>query len=189
MLGVWGKLEFLLVAVLSCLSEVLIVSFVSAVEGHSVVSFSAFWVTVAALGATVLTAWGGYGKNSDTGLSLKRVGPLPAVKVIIFILHNLLYFYTLFNYIYHTIMYSIYSYMSLFMYMYVYVYTVNNYIQCLHIHTYHMYVCSFLVWQGVSQTQTARLMISKRKLRKTRKQYDSIKVVLGRQAICIYAQM
>ncbi len=48
----------------------------------SVVSFSAFWVTVAALGATVLTAWGGYGKNSETGLSLKRVGPLPAVKVI-----------------------------------------------------------------------------------------------------------
>ncbi len=47
----------------------------------SVVSFSAFWVTAAALGATVLTAWGGYGKNSDTGLSLKRVGPLPAVKV------------------------------------------------------------------------------------------------------------
>jgi hypothetical protein len=47
----------------------------------SVVSFSAFWVTAAALGATVLAAWGGYGKNSDTGLSLKRVGPLPAVKV------------------------------------------------------------------------------------------------------------
>ena len=46
------------------------------------VSFSAFWVTVAALGATVLTAWGGYGKNSEVGLSLKRVGPLPAVKVI-----------------------------------------------------------------------------------------------------------
>ena len=47
----------------------------------SVVSFSAFWVTVAALGATVLTAWGGYGKNSDKGLSLKRVGPFPALKV------------------------------------------------------------------------------------------------------------
>lgn len=47
----------------------------------SVVSFSAFWVTILALGATVLTAWGGYGKNSQVGLSLKRVGPLPAVKV------------------------------------------------------------------------------------------------------------
>ena len=45
------------------------------------VSFSAFWVTVAALGATVLTAWGGYGKNSDVGLSLKRTGPMPAFKV------------------------------------------------------------------------------------------------------------
>ena len=47
----------------------------------SVVSFSAFWVTVAALGATVLTAWGGYGKNSEAGLSMKRVGPMPALKV------------------------------------------------------------------------------------------------------------
>lgn len=47
----------------------------------SVVSYSAFWVTILALGATVATAWGGYGKNSETGLSLKRVGPLPAVKV------------------------------------------------------------------------------------------------------------
>ena len=54
--------------------------FYCAGEG-SVVSFSAFWVTVLALGATVLTAWGGYGKNSQVGLSLKRVGPLPAVKV------------------------------------------------------------------------------------------------------------
>ena len=44
-------------------------------------SFSAFWVTLAALGGTVLTAWGGYGKNSEAGLSLKRVGPSPAVKV------------------------------------------------------------------------------------------------------------
>ena len=49
----------------------------------SVVSVPAFSVTALALGATVLTAWGGYGKNSEAGLSMKRVGPLPAVKVCI----------------------------------------------------------------------------------------------------------
>lgn len=63
---------------------------VCSVGEGSVVSFSAFWVTVLALGATVLTAWGGYGKNSQVGLSLKRVGPLPAVKVCTCIFHVLL---------------------------------------------------------------------------------------------------
>ena len=51
----------------------------------SVISYNGFWTGLPALGATVLTAWGGYGKNSEVGLSLKRVGPLPAVKVTIWI--------------------------------------------------------------------------------------------------------
>lgn len=46
----------------------------------SVISYNGFWTSLPALGATVLTAWGGYGKSSEVGLSLKRVGPLPAVK-------------------------------------------------------------------------------------------------------------
>ena len=45
------------------------------------ISYSAFYVTILALGVTVWTAWGGYGKNSEVGLSLKRVGPMPALKV------------------------------------------------------------------------------------------------------------
>ena len=56
------------------------VSVSTAGEG-SVLSYNGFWTGLPALGATVLTAWGGYGKNSEVGLSLKRVGPLPAVKV------------------------------------------------------------------------------------------------------------
>ena len=52
-----------------------------AVDESSVISYSAFYVTILALGATVWTAWGGYGKNSEVGLSLKRVGPMPALKV------------------------------------------------------------------------------------------------------------
>ncbi|KAL3158424.1 Meiotic nuclear division protein 1 [Trebouxia sp. C0009 RCD-2024] len=64
----------------SALNTVLFISNASTAGEGSVVSFSAFWVTLLALGGTVFTAWGGYGKNSETGLSLKRVGPLPAVK-------------------------------------------------------------------------------------------------------------
>lgn len=50
-------------------------------DESSVISYSAFYVTILALGLTVWTAWGGYGKNSEVGLSLKRVGPMPALKV------------------------------------------------------------------------------------------------------------
>lgn len=64
----------------SAFNTVFFISNAATAGEGSVVSFSAFWVTVLALGATVLTAWGGYGKNSQVGLSLKRVGPLPAVK-------------------------------------------------------------------------------------------------------------
>jgi len=49
-------------------------------DESSVISYSAFYVTILALGLTVWTAWGGYGKNSEVGLSLKRVGPMPALK-------------------------------------------------------------------------------------------------------------
>lgn len=82
--GLLGESSFqrlnLAILAASAVNTVLFVSNSATAGESSVVSFSAFWVTAAALGATVLAAWGGYGKNSDTGLSLKRVGPLPAVK-------------------------------------------------------------------------------------------------------------
>jgi len=52
----------------------------SAAQPGSVLTFPGFWATALILGLTVTSAWGGFGKASDQGLSLKRAGPLPAIK-------------------------------------------------------------------------------------------------------------
>ena len=53
----------------------------TAAKPDSVLTFPAFWATALIFGATLFVAWGGYGKNSEEGLSLKRAGPLPIAKV------------------------------------------------------------------------------------------------------------
>jgi hypothetical protein len=52
----------------------------TAAKPDSVLTFPAFWATALIFGATMFVAWGGYGKNSEYGLSLKRYGPLPIAK-------------------------------------------------------------------------------------------------------------
>lgn len=47
----------------------------------SVLSFNGFALIALVLGTSITVAWGAYGKNSEYGLSLKRTGPLGAVKV------------------------------------------------------------------------------------------------------------
>eukprot|EP00891_Asterochloris_glomerata_P007760 jgi/Astpho2/7760/Aster-07599 len=46
----------------------------------SVLSFNGFALIALVLGTSITVAWGAYGKNSEYGLSLKRTGPLGAVK-------------------------------------------------------------------------------------------------------------
>ncbi|KAK9806144.1 hypothetical protein WJX72_003185 [[Myrmecia] bisecta] len=43
---------------------------------------SPFLATALLMGATIFVAWGSYGSNSEYGLSLKRFGPLPAMKKV-----------------------------------------------------------------------------------------------------------
>jgi hypothetical protein len=52
----------------------------TAAQPDSVLTFPGFWSAAAVFGLTIAAAWGGYGKASEYGLSLKRAGPLPALK-------------------------------------------------------------------------------------------------------------
>lgn len=65
------------------LSTLLAASNVASAGPGSVLNFNGTAISFLTLGATIAIAWGGYGKTSEYGLSLKRVGPLPAVKVTI----------------------------------------------------------------------------------------------------------
>jgi hypothetical protein len=62
------------------LSALLAASNAASAGPGAVLSFNGAAVSFLTLGLTIAIAWGGYGKSSEYGLSLKRVGPLPAVK-------------------------------------------------------------------------------------------------------------